>query len=161
MRFSTSIANAIRGLMLAAMLAGCAATPEATPDRDAAAKQFEPAARAAVIYLYRADSPGSRGVTTVWVDGRLVGQSLPATYFRVIARPGRNHIHATGADAGRLEIETRQDAVYFVAMHVSGQDEGSSSTVFRSVPAAAAQSAIQRCCSLLETWRPGQWRVPL
>ena len=161
MRHGTSISAAVRGLMLAAMLAGCAATPEATPDRDAAAKHFEPASRAAVIYLYRADSPGSRGVTTVWVDGRLVGQSLPATYFRVIARPGRNYIHATGGDAGRLEIQTRPDAVHFVAMYVTGQDEGSSSTVFRSVDPAAAQAAIQRCCSLLETWAPGQWRMPL
>jgi hypothetical protein len=143
------------------VLLGCAATPEASPDRDAAAKQFEAASRAAVIYLYRADSPGSKGVSTVWVDGRLVGQTLPATYFRVIARPGRNSIHATGPDAGRLEIETRPDNVYFVAMNVLGEDEGSATTVFRSVAPEAGQAAIQRCCSLLETWRPGQWRVPL
>src|SRR5688572_19780788 len=106
MNFSMTTRAVTRALLLSAVLAGCAATPEAPPDRDAAAKQFEAAARAAVIYLYRADSPGSKGVSTVWVDGRLVGQSLPATYFRVIARPGRNHIYATGPDAGRLEIET-------------------------------------------------------
>lgn len=156
-----NIARATPALLVVfALLAACTATPEAMPDRDAAAKHFEPAARAAVIYLYRADSP-SKGVSTVWVDGRLVGQSLPATYFRAITRPGRNRINATGADAGHLEIQTREDNVYFVAVHVSGEDEGSSTTVFRSVPPAIGQAAIQRCCTMLETWRPGQWRMPL
>ena len=151
----------LASLLFLSVLGGCAATPEATADRDTAAKLFEPAARAAVIYLYRADSPGSRGVTTVWVDGRLVGQTLPATYFRVIARPGRNRIHASGSDAGRLEIDTRPDSVHYVAMNVSGDSEGSSNTVFRPVDASLGRASIQRCCSLLETWRPGQWRLPL
>ncbi len=143
------------------ILAGCAATPEASPARDAEGKQFEPVARAAVIYLYRADTPGSKGVATVWIDGRLIGQSLPGTYFRAIARPGRNYIQTSGADAGRIEMATQSDHVYYVALHVTGEGEGSSTTVFRSVPPAAGQAAIGRCCALLETWRPGQWRLPL
>ena len=145
--------------VIAALLcAACAATPEATPERDAEAKRFEAASRSAVIYLYRGDF-SSPGVTTITVDGRLVGQSLPRTYFRVIAWPGRNRIQATGADAGRLEIQTDDGGVYFVSMHVLGETESSSTTIFRSATPVAGKAAIQRCCTLLETWRPGQPRL--
>lgn len=151
----------IRWLFLAAALtAGCSATPEASRQRDAQGKLFESGPRSTVIYLYRADS-GSRGVSTVWVDGRLVGQTLPATYFRVIARPGKNLIHATGSDAGRLAITTREGNVYFVSMHVIGEGEGESSTMFRMVAPEAGEAAIRRCCTMLETWRPGQDRLSL
>ena len=147
-------------VMLLAFLGGCASTPEASLQDDATAKRFESAPRAAIIYLYRADGPG-RGVSTIWVDGRIVGQTLPATYFRIAVRPGHNHIAAFASDQGRLEIETREGGVYFVAMHVGGEAESSPHTVFRSVPPEAGQVAILRCCALLETWRPGQWRLPL
>jgi hypothetical protein len=147
-------------VLLLAYLGGCASTPEASLQDDAAAKRFESAPRAAIIYLYRADNPG-RGVSTIWVDDRPVGQTLPATYFRVAVRPGHNRIAAFASDPGRLEIETRGDGVYFVAMHVGGEAESSPNTIFRSVPPEAGQAAILRCCTMLETWRPGQWRLPL
>ena len=142
-----------------AFLGGCASTPEAPPASDAEAKSFEPAPRAAVIYLYRSDGPGSSGVSTIWVDDRLVGQTLPATYFRVAVRPGRNRIAAVAGDQGRLEIETRGGDVYFVAMYVGGEGESSPDTIFRGVPPEVGKAAILRCCTMLETWRPGQWRI--
>ena len=144
---------------LLALLGGCAATPEASIQNDAEAKRFESAPRAAIVYLYRADTPSS-ATSTLWVDDRIVGQSLPATYFRVAVRPGRNRITAFGPDQGRLEIETREGGVYFVAMQMTGDGESSPNTIFRSVPPEAGKAEILRCCTMLETWRPGQWRVP-
>ena len=146
-------------LALTAFLGGCAATPGASPASDAEAKRFESAPRAAIIYLYRPAASGGRGPSTVWVDGRLVGQTLPASYFRIAARPGRNLITASAGDAGRLEIDTQADAVYFVEMQVFGETESESSTVFRGVAPEVGKAAIQRCCTLLETWRPGQPRL--
>ena len=95
------------------------------------------------------------------MDGRLIGQSLQTTYFRVLARPGHNSITAAGNDSGRIEIDTSEGGVYFIAMHVFGEAEGSSRTVFRSVPPETGKAQIQRCCTLLETWQPGQSRLPL
>lgn len=146
-------------VLLLALLGGCASTPEAPPVTDAEAKRFESAPRAAIIYLYRADNPGG-GVSTIWVDDHPVGQTLPATYFRVAVRPGHNRITAFAGDQGRLEIETREGGVYFVAMHVAGEGESSPNTLFRSLPPEAGKAEILRCCTMLETWRPGQWRVP-
>ncbi len=146
-------------LLLLALFGGCAATPEATRESDAEAKRFESAPRAAIIYLYRADNPGT-ATTTIWVDDRIVGQSLPATYFRVAVRPGRNRIAAFAPDQGRLEIDTREGGVFFVAMQVGGDFETPGNTIFRSVPPEAGKAEILRCCTMLETWRPGQWRAP-
>jgi hypothetical protein len=141
-----------------AFLGGCASTPEASPGDDADAKRFESAPGAAFIYLYREDAQSS-GIATIWIDDRLVGQTVPMTYFRVAVRPGHNRISASGADMGRLEIDTRAGDVYFVAMQVAGEMEGSSATVFRSVTPEAGKAGILRCCTLLETWRPGQQRL--
>jgi hypothetical protein len=143
--------------LLLAVLVGCATTPEASRESDADAKRFEPALRAAVVYLYRPDIRG--GVATIWIDNRLVGQTVSGTYFRVPIRAGHNIITASGSDQGRIEIDTRDEGVYFIEMRVAGEAEGSSTTNFRSVPAEAGKEALARCCSLLETWRPGQPRL--
>lgn len=150
-------------VLLAALIGGCAATPEASRETDSDAKRFESAPRAAIIYLYRADTPSNGGISTIWIDGRLVGQTVQSTYFRILARPGRNRINASGQDTGRLEIDTRENEVYFVAMQVLGDVDSPSTTntIFRRVPPAAAKAEILRCCTMIETWRPGQTRVPL
>ena len=145
-------------ILLLALFGGCASTPEAPPASDAEAKRFESAPRAAIIYLYRADSPG-RGISTIWVDNRPVGQTLPATYFRVAVRPGLNRITAVAGDQGRLEIATRGGGVYFVAVHVDGDGESSPNTLFRIASPAVGKAEILRCCTMLETWSPGQWRL--
>jgi len=148
-------------VLLLVLLGACASTPEAPVQSDAEAKRFESAPRAAIIYLYRADAPGGSATSTIWVDGHIVGQTLPATYFRVPVRPGRNRISAYAGDQGRLEIETREGGIYFVSMRVAGTDETPSSTLFRSVTLEVGKAEIVRCCTMLEAWRPGQWRVPL
>ena len=148
-------------VLLVVLLGACAATPEASLQSDAEAKRFESAPRAAIIYLYSADAPGGSGTSTIWVDGRIVGLTLPATYFRLPVRPGRNRISAYASDQGRLEIESREGGIYFVSMRVAGTDETPSSTLFRSVALEVGKAEIVRCCTMLEAWRPGQWRVPL
>ena len=152
--------TALALVLILALLGGCAATPEAPPAGDAEAKRFDTAPRVAIVYLYRADTPGSSATSTIWVDDRLVGQTLPATYFRIVVRPGRNRIAGVASDQGRLEIDTREGSVYFVAMYVGGDMETPTNTIFRRVPPEVGKAEILRCCSMLETWRPGQWRAP-
>ena len=142
--------------MLAVLLGGCAATPLASRERDADAKRFEPALRAAVIYLYRPDIGG--GFSTLWVNNRLLGETVSGTYFRLPVRPGRTVIAASGSDMGRIAIDTREDGVYYVEARVRGESESDSTTIFRSVAEETAKQAITRCCVLLDNWRPGQER---
>lgn len=143
-----------------ALLTGCAATPEALPIDDATAKRFESAPGTAIVYLYRADPPGGRGTSMLWLDGRLVGELLPRTYYRVSVRPGKNLLTAYSSDQARLEFETRGGEVHFVAITTFGED-GSGGSMFRNVSPEIGRTQIERCCTLLETWKPGQNRMPL
>ena len=142
--------------MLGLLLGGCAATPLASRESDADAKRFDPTLRGAVIYLYRPDIRG--GVSTLWVNNRLLGETVAGTYFRVPVPSGRSLITASGSDMGRIAIDTRDDGIYFVEMQVHGESESDSRTIFRSVPEETGKQAIARCCALLENWRPGQER---
>jgi hypothetical protein len=139
------------------MLAGCASTPEADPVRDAEAKRFEAVTRDAVIYVYRPDKGTGAAETTLWADGRLVGVSLPRTFFRVIVLPGRTLLHTSGPDNGSIAVATLGNDVTYVEMRTF--DDQSPTSHFRIIPADEAQAAIRRCCTMLEVWRPGQPRL--
>ena len=136
----------------------CVITPEAPPERDAEAKRFEPVTRDSVIYVYRADMTGNAN-TTVLANDRLIGLSLPGTFFRIIVLPGRTVLEAVVPDPGRIEIETRGNDVVFVEMRTSGGSDGPPSSRFRRMPPEAAKAAILECCSMLETWRVNQPRL--
>ncbi len=151
-------AHAVLVLLLLS-LAGCASTPEASRESDEEAKRFEPVSRDAVIYVYRPDHWLNSAATTLWADGRLIGESLPGTYFRIIVFPGRTLLHTSGPDTGRIEVTTRGNDVTYVEMVTSNED--SPQTTFKLMPDEAAQAAIRKCCVRLEVWRPGQERMLL
>lgn len=133
------------------MLSGCASTPEASRERDADAKQFTTHPGYSTLYVYRPDADSQDNDTVLWVDGRLIGATLPKTYFRINLDPGKHTLAGMGYDNGTLTIETRPGEIYFVSLYVtSGQSH------FWPVPAEIGQRAVLRCCGLLENWAPGQ-----
>jgi len=139
-------------LALLAALAGCASTPQASPERDAEAKHFITHPGTAAVYVYRNDFPFVDDADSVlYVDSRLIGATLPGTYFRVDVRPGVHLLYGIANDQGRLKLEIRSTQVHFVALNViSGQ------SYFRQVSADTGKRELQRCCVLLENWAPGQ-----
>lgn len=145
--------------LAAVLLSACASTPEANLERDQEAKRFEPVTRDAVLYVYRPDMGNTAADTTLWANGRLVGTSLPRTYFRIIVLPGRTHLHTNGPDSGKIEVMAGGNEITYVEMQTLNPD--SPSTHFRVVSAEHAQAAIRACCTMLEVWRPGQPRLLL
>lgn len=130
-------------------LAGCASTPQASVERDEAAKQFGSSPAASTVYVYRPHP--AQEETVLWIDDRLIGATLPRTYFRVHLEPGRHVFTGIAADNGKMVLETRPGEVYYVAQNLFvGQ------SYFQSVPAEYARKAIINCCSLLENWAPNQ-----
>jgi hypothetical protein len=144
-------------LLAALFCVACVVTPEAPSERDAAAKRFEPVTRDSVIYVYRADI--GEVTTTLIANDRLVGLSLPGTFFRIIVLPGRTVLETMVPDPGRIEVETRGNDVVFVEMRTSGGSDGPPSSRFRRMPPEVAKAAILDCCSMLETWRIDQPRL--
>jgi hypothetical protein len=135
-------------------LAGCTSTPQATNERDAEAKRFIARPDTAVIYVYRFDIGSTEMAsddTVLYVDDRLIGSTLPLTYFRFEVPEGVRLLHGTGHDPGTLKLETRAGEIYFVMLLAAN---GISD--FRKVDAATGKRDIQRCCALLENWAPGQ-----
>ena len=139
-------------LALASLLiAACASTPEATPERDALAKEFLTHPAASTIYIYRSPFNHLDADTVLYVDGRLIGATRPGAFFRLDVNPGRHILHGNGIDIGEFELDTRPGQIYFVEDTVNGGH-----SQFRVVPESVGQQTVRACCALLENWWPGQ-----
>jgi hypothetical protein len=136
------------------VLAGCASTPLASAERDAEAKLFVSQPAVATIYIYRpAVSPDieTEVDTTLWMDSRLIGATLPRTFFLIHAAPGLHLFRGVGPDNGRLRLEVRPGEIYFVRLQVvAGQSR------MEPVDPTRGRQELSACCVLLENWRPGQ-----
>lgn len=132
-------------------LAGCASTPQASRERDADAKAFDTHPGAATVYVYRSPLNTEIEDNVLYVDGRLIGSTVPGTYFRVNLAPGRHTLHGTGIDQGQLTLDARPGRLYFVELTVIA-----GTSLYQPVPEAQAKRAIATCCVLLENWAPGQ-----
>ena len=143
------------GLAAAALaLAGCTSVPQATPQRDAEAKQFVTHPGVATLYIYRPDFPSGEIEWTdsvLWVNDRLIGSTLARTYFRLDLRPGKQVLRGDGPDLGRLTLDTGSREIYFVRLNVIGRTSN-----FALVAPETGKGDILRCCSLMENWAPGQ-----
>jgi hypothetical protein len=137
--------------ILALLVAGCASTPQASPERDSQARQFPTHPGASTIYLYRNEFDYHEDQAVLYIDGRLIGATLPGAYFRIDTVPAPHLLHGMGVDVGKLEVETRAGELYFVELSVSGGHSH-----FRLVPEEVGRRRILQCCVLLENWAPGQ-----
>jgi hypothetical protein len=140
-------------LVAVCTLAGCASTPQASAERDAEAKLFIPQPDEATIYIYRlrASRDIDRDNTTLWMSGRLIGSTLPQTFFWIQTPPGPQLFNGVGPDNGRLRLEVSPGQIYFVRLQVTaGQSR------MELVDPAQGRQELTACCVLLEYWRPGQ-----
>lgn len=140
-----------RGLLIAVLLAGCASTPQASRERDAEAKQFVSHPATAAVYVYRNDWSAIGEDSVLYVGRRLLGATLPGTYFRVDLRPGKHVLSGFGYDAGQFAIDVRPGEIYFVMLKVLN---GTSQFAWRD--AEVGRRELLDCCAMLENWAPGQ-----
>jgi hypothetical protein len=138
-------------VLLVLLVTGCTSTPEASRERDAEAKQFLTHPATAAIYVYRPDVDQFEYHVDLYIDGRIVGETLPRTFFRIDVAPGRHVLHGSAQDLGKLELDTRPDALYFVEHAVAAGQ-----SYFRVVPEEIGRKRLVACCTLLERWAPGQ-----
>ena len=89
--------------------------------------------------------------TVLYIDNRLIGSTVPGTYFRVNLPPGKHTLHGIAQDMGKLTLDARPGTLYYVYLDVAA---GRSN--FSLVPPERARREIDRCCVLLENWAPGQ-----
>ena len=150
MRIAAKLACAALALV-GVLLGGCASTPEASPDRDALAKEFLTHPNASTIYVYRSQFNHLDADTVLYVDGRLIGATRPGAFFRLDVNPGRHVLHGSGIDLGEYQLDTRPGQIYFVSHEVNGGHSR-----YKLVPETVGQQHVRACCALLENWWPGQ-----
>lgn len=144
------------GLSLLAILlltlGGCASTPQASRERDAEAKGFSSHPGFAAIYVFRPDVlTAEMDDSTLYVDERTIGATLPGSFFRIDVQPGPHVVSSGAAGSTQLKVDTRPDQIYFVQLNVM-----SGNSRLALVEPEAAQRAIRKCCALMENWAPGQ-----
>jgi hypothetical protein len=133
-------------------LGGCASTPQATPARDAEAKRFLSHPGFAAIYIYRPDFLTlEMDDSFLYVDDRLIGATLPGTFFRIDVLPGTYEVHSSAAGTTTLKVDARVGELYFVQLNVF-----SGSSRLALVDAEKAKGALLKCCALMENWAPAQ-----
>jgi hypothetical protein len=147
------VAACVRVAAIAALaLAGaCTSTPQASRESDAAAKDFHTHPNAATIYVYRSEFDHLEDESVLYMDGRLIGATLPGTYFRIDAVPGRHVLHGMGPDVGSIPLDVRPGESYFVSLDVIAYHSR-----FTAVPFDVGEQRVRACCALLENWAPGQ-----
>ena len=138
-------------LLALLLVAACTSTPQASDERDAAAKEFTSHPNASTIYVYRSEFNQNDLDSVLYIDGRLIGATLPGAYFRIDTQPGQHVLHGVGVDVGNIRLNTRPGEVYFVSLDVVGGHSN-----FRLVPDTFGRDRVRACCALLENWGPYQ-----
>ena len=139
------IATLAAALTAAALVSACIFTPLASPQQDTLAKEFITHPDASTIYVYRSPFNQHDADTVLYLDGRMLGMTRPATYYRIDTTPAAHTLHGTGSDIGQLMMDTRAGHVYFVAVDVIGGH-----STFRLIPEEVGRDQVRRCCKLLE-----------
>jgi hypothetical protein len=140
--------------LLVLVVAGCASTPQAFPGQDALAKRFQTNPEAATVYIYRPGEHPDESVgdvsSVLYVDQRLIGQTMAGRYFLVSLQPGTHVLAGITTDAGRMKLEVRAGQLYFVRLRVH---DGSS--LFTPVSVESGKRELSECCVLFENFKPG------
>jgi len=142
---------AVAATVIMTALAACTSTPQASPEADATAKAFVTHPAASTIYVYRSPFNRDEFDSVLYLDGRVIGSTLPGAYFRIDTVPARHVLHGTGIDVGEIALQTRPGEIYIVSLEVLAGHSN-----FRLVPDAIGEQHIRACCALLENWGPGQ-----
>lgn len=107
-------------LVVSTYLTGCASVPMASVERDHERKEFAiPPQETAGLYIYRNSSFGGALKKTVFVDGVVVGETAPMTYFYMDVKPGI-HVLSTESEFSNndLELNTQGGKNYFVRQYI-------------------------------------------
>jgi hypothetical protein len=105
--------------ILILLLAGCASVPMAPMDQDSKAKEFLPPPNKASLYIYRSEIIGYFIPMSVAVNGKVIGQTLAHTYFRLNLRPGKYTIESHAYEnISTLSLPMKAGENYFVWQEV-------------------------------------------
>jgi len=106
--------------LLFVVLHACVSAPKATPDVEAAAKQFSTVPGKAQLYVVRPSSFGMAILYQVTVDGRLIGSLAAETFLLQTLDPGTHTIslfNSTSQENTTVTVEANENYFLRVGMN--------------------------------------------
>lgn len=107
-------------LLFSLLLSACASVPMAPPDVDMQKKAFSPPTEGvAGIYIYRNSNIGGALAKSVYIDGKLIGETAPMVYFYKQVNAGQHKL-STESEFGEndLVLDTEAGKNYFVHQYM-------------------------------------------
>lgn len=132
------------GLLLAAVISGCASVPMASLDEDARAKTFAVREGKSNIYVYRNESFGGAIPLTVALDGKVAGQTGPQTYFLFEVEPGPHEVSSIAENTSTLRLDTAAGKSYYVWQEVK-MGMWMARSQLQQVDEAAGKKGVAEC----------------
>lgn len=107
-------------LVISSYLAGCASVPMAPVEIDNERKEFTlPPPDTSGLYIFRNSNLGSALKKTVYVDGNIIGETAPMTYFYKDIKPGAHTLSTESEFSDNdFELETKGGQNYFVRQYI-------------------------------------------
>lgn len=103
-----------------ALLSGCASVSMESPEKNQQLKAFPtPPQDQSGLYIFRDSMLGASLKKTVSVDGQVIGETAPKTYFYRLLTPGQ-HVLSTESEFGdnSLDLTTEGGKNYYVRQYI-------------------------------------------
>lgn len=106
--------------LISSYLTGCASVPMAPEEDDKARKEFSsPTQGSAGLYIYRNSTFGGALKKSVYVDGELLGETAPKTYFYKEVPPGEHTLSTESEFSNNdMMLKTEGGKNYFVRQYI-------------------------------------------
>ena len=125
---------------------GCATVPMASADLDSSAKTFAPAEGKANIYVARGMGYFGGAINfQIAVDGKLIGNIAPGTYFLISCDPGSHVVVAISqynTEKAKLDVQENSNYFYDVGWHM-GLITGK--VAIKQIDEEEGKKLVQRC----------------
>lgn len=107
-------------LAIVSLLSGCASVPMASSEEDNIKKQFSaPPQGSSGLYIYRNSNFGGALTKDVYLDGKLIGETAPMTYFYKRVKSGKHTLSTESEFSNNdLILQTKSGKNYFVKQFI-------------------------------------------
>ena len=110
----------LSSILAVVLVSGCASVPKASKEKDAAAKTFTaPAADQSGIYVYRDSFVGQALKKSIYIDGKLIGESSNKVFFYSVVPSGTHKLSTESEFSDNsIELKTEGGKNYFVEQYI-------------------------------------------
>jgi len=131
-------------LAFMALFSGCVAVKSASLEQDTLAKKFLIDKDRSNLYIYRNESFGAAIGMPVVLDGKHIGKTGAATYFKLSVDPGQHTIKSLTENTSELTLNTQAGKNYYVWQEVK-MGMWSARSMLQEVNETVGQAAVSEC----------------